>query len=389
MKLRIRRSAALLALLTAAACGPPARPAPPPTPAAGGPFSVVLFVADGAGLAYWTAAKLATSDLAIDRFPTIGLMTTQSADSRVTDSAAGATAFSTGQRTYNGGIAVSTDTTPLPTVLEVAQKNGMGTGVVVTATVTHATPAAFLAHVASRNEHWEIAAQIAKLAPTVLLGGGRQYFDPTRRADQLDLLAAFRGRSVFVDSPETFAALDPDTIRSLVGLFSENNPGTATERKPSLPEMTGSALRVLSHQDRGFFLLVEGSQIDWRGHENAPLQEVIAEVLDLDLSIRRALAYQEEHPNTLIVVLADHNTGGLALHADPMGTFGAHYTTTGHTASLVPLFARGPGAAAFGGVVDNDRVGQLLLGVVARGGAAPVAPESSTRTTRPWNRSSH
>ncbi len=391
MKSRKRRLAVLIALTAVAACGPEgrSRSAVPGPAGAPDPFSIVLFVGDGTGLAYWTAAKLSASDLAIQHFPAIGLMTTQSADSRVTDSAAGATAFSTGERTYNGAIAVSTDTTPLPTVLERAKARGMGTGVVVTATVTHATPAAFLAHVANRNQHWDIAAQIAELGPTVLLGGGRQYFDPTRRADQQDLLARFRSRGAYVDSPEGLATLDPDTVRALVGLFSENNPGGAMERTPSLPDMTETALRVLSHQPKGFFLMVEGSQIDWRGHENAVLPDVIAEVLDLDLAIRRALAYQEQHPNTLILVLADHNTGGLALHADPMGTFGAHYTTTGHTADMVPMFARGPAARSFGAILDNSRVGQLLLDLVARGGAASVALEPSTSTAASWNPSSH
>lgn len=117
--------------------------------------------------------------------------------------------------------------------------------------------------------------------------------------------------------------------------------------------------------------MVEGSQIDWRGHDNAPLRDVIAEVLDLDMAVRQALIFRERRPNTLIIVVADHSTGGLALHYGEDRSFGAHYTTEGHTAELVPLFAAGPGAEAFGGLMDNDRVGRLLLEMVEASG--PVA----------------
>lgn len=376
----------LLLLSACASSGP--RPESTPT-APDDPFSIVLFIGDGTGVAYWSAARLAVSHLAIEQFPTIGLMATRSVDNRITDSAAGGTAISTGVRTFNGFVAVAPDSSRLPTVLERAAKKGMGTGVVVTSAVTHATPATFIAHVPNRNRNWDIAAQIADEKLNVLLGGGRQYFDPTRRADHRDLLALLRRRGTYVDSPGAFAALDPDTIRTLIGLFAENHPGSATERRPSLPDLTEAALRVLAHQRKGFFLMVEGSQIDWRGHENAPLGKVLPEVLDLDLAIRRALAYQETHPHTLIVVLADHNTGGLALHEDETGTFGAHYTTIGHTAAMVPIFARGPGASALGAVLDNSRVGRILLDLVARGGAGMVALRPDTSASAVWTPSSH
>ena len=382
----------LLAVLALAACAPSRAPAPESTApdAPEGPFNVILFIGDGAGLAYWSAAMLSASELAIQSLPVVGLVDTQSSDSRITDSAAGATAYAAGLRTYNGAIGVGPDTVARRTVLELAESRGMATGLVATATLTHATPAAFAAHVPSRNMHWEIAEQMAERGIDVLLGGGRRYFDPAERADSLNLLARLARGAAYVESQDQLLALDPDTVRALVGFFAETNPGPAAGRTPSLPIMTDAALKVLEKDPDGFFLMVEGSQIDWRGHDNAPLREVIAEVMDFDMAIRQGLMFQARHPNTLIVVLADHSTGGLALHADDMGVFRAHYTTEGHTADMVPLFAGGPGAAAFGGIIRNDRVGRLLLKMVAEGGAGTLGAGAITSSaSTQWNPSSH
>ncbi|HUG39616.1 MAG TPA: alkaline phosphatase [Longimicrobiales bacterium] len=382
----------LLTLLTLAvgACAPSGPPAVPPVPMEGGealegPFSVILFIGDGAGLTYWSAAKLSASELAIEALPVVGLVDVEASNSRITDSAAGATAFASGVRTFNGAIGVGPDSTPVQTVLELAESRGMATGLVATATLTHATPAAFAAHVPSRTYHNEIAAGIAERGIDVLLGGGRQFFDPRQRPDSVDLLGRITRRATYVTTPEQYRALNMDTVRTLVGLFAENNPPPAGSREPALAELTRGAIDVLARDRDGFFLMVEGSQIDWRGHENAPLREVIAEVLDFDLAIREALRFQgERRSNTLIVVVADHSTGGLALHADAMGVFRAHYTTEGHTAEMVPLFAGGPGAAAFGGVKDNDVVGRLLLEMVARGGPARARARASTESGAEW-----
>lgn len=376
-------------LLAMAACGPSrdrevAGPAVEP-----GPFSVILYIGDGAGLTYWSAARLASAELAIERFPVVGLVDTRSANSWITDSAAGATAYASGVRTYNGAIGMSQDTTPVRTVLELAESRDMATGLVATATLTHATPAAFAAHVPSRNMHFEIAEQLTEAGVDVMLGGGRRFFDPAVRPDEVDLLRRLRTRATVVESADALVALDRSAVRSLVGLFAEENPGSALERSPTLPQMTDAALRILEQDRNGFFLMVEGSQIDWRGHEHAPLREVVAEVQDFDLAIRQGLMFRERRPNTLVVVLADHSTGGLALHGDEMGVFGAHYTTEGHTAEMIPMFAIGPGAAAFAGVMDNDRVGRLLLQLVDEGGPAADGPAVITESSTPWTPSSH
>ncbi|MFC1575476.1 alkaline phosphatase [Gemmatimonadota bacterium] len=136
------------------------------------PTRVILFIADGAGASYWTAAAYAADHLAVERFPVMGLVNTSSSDSKVTDSAAAATALGAGVRTYNGAIAVGPDSTSVTTVLEVAQGSGLATGLVATSSITHATPAAFASHVPDRNMGWEIARQMAYADVDVILGGG-------------------------------------------------------------------------------------------------------------------------------------------------------------------------------------------------------------------------
>lgn len=333
------------------------------------PTRVILFIGDGVGTAYWTAAAFAADDLAVRRLPVVGLVDTRSASDKVTDSAASATSYATGIETYNGAIGVDADSLPVPTVLEVAAQRGMATGLVATSRITHATPAAFAAHVPSRGSEWEIARQIAEQGVTVVLGGGLAAFQDSTRPDSLDLLTPIRNGHTYVETAEQLAALDPDTVRSLFGLFTPSHMPHAADRSPTLPQMTAAAIAVLDHDSDGFFLMVEASQPDWRGHSNEPLEAVTAEMLDFDAAIGAALEYRHKHPETLIVVTADHETGGLALQYDSSRTLVASYTTGSHTASMVPLFAVGPGAEHFGGIRSNAEVGKLLLEIVGRGTA--------------------
>ncbi len=357
-----------LVVALVAACAPPAPEAVAPEAVDPGPFSVILLIADGAGLNYWSAARMALPSLAIEAMPVVGLVGTASANSRVTDSAAGATAFASGVKTYNGAIGMAADTTVVETVLERAEARGKATGLVATATITHATPAAFAAHVPSRNLHNAIAEQLAEAELEVMLGGGRAFFDPESRPDGLDLLDRLRRRGTVVDSAAGLAGLDLTNVDRLYGFTAEQQPRAAAQRTPPLANLTGMALEVLAREDDGFFLMVEGSQIDWRGHDHAPFSELMPELRDFNDAVTTALAFQERRPNTLVIVVADHETGGLALHPDAMGVFRAHYTTGGHTAGLVPLFARGPGAEAFAGIRENDAVGRLLLEMIQRDG---------------------
>ena len=338
------------------------------------PRSVVLFIGDGASLSYWTAARFADRPLAVERMAEIGLVDTrphEPSSGRVTDSAAGATAYATGVRTFNGAVAVGPDAQPVQTVLERAEALGMATGLVATSAVTDATPAAFASHVVDRTQYQEIARQMAAVELEVLMGGGQAYFDGSQDGWP-DLLEGMRERYTVAEDPATLA-VQAARVDALLGLFARGPMPPAPERSPTLAAMTGAALEVLDNHPDGFFLMVEGSQIDWRGHANAPLDEVVAEVLDLDRAIAVALEYRLRRPETLVLVLADHDSGGLALHpgkgAAETAPLEAHYTTlsdttAGHTASMVPLFADGPGAERFGTIIDNAEVGRRLRALI-------------------------
>jgi alkaline phosphatase len=384
---------------------------------------VILIIGDGVGASYWTAAVFAADQLAVEELPVGGLVDTRASDNKITDSAAAATAYSSGVRTYNGAIGVDPDSNSVATVLEIAQRHGLATGLVATSSVTHATPAAFASHVPNRNMEWEIARQMAAADLDVLLGGGRRFFDPNSRPDSVDLLSSLLARYEYVETGAELEELRTGEIRRLIGLFADAELPPAPQRSPGLPEMTRAALEVLDHDPDGFFLMVEGSQPDWRGHDRGPLPDIVAEMLDLDGAIGVALEYQAKRPETLIVVTADHETGGLAIHQVPSSrlltgaaesadsvvnrlaaarsafspeltsladsasksmerlarllrrearsvadtaSLVARYTSGSHTAQMVPLFASGPGAIEFGGIKDNWEIGVLLKAAVSR-----------------------
>ena len=387
------------------------------------PTRVILIIGDGAGAGYWTAARAASNPTAVERFPVAGLVDTRNSEDKVTDSAAAGTACSAGVRTYNGAIGVDAKGNAVTTVLEVAQRQGLATGLVATSSITHATPAAFASHVPDRSMQWEIARQLAQAEVDVMLAGGRRWFDPSQRPDSLDLLSDLKARYTYVQTSSELAELSTGGVERLLGLFADDYLPPAPGRSPTLPAMTRAALQVLDQDPDGFFLMVEGSQPDWRGHDGEPLDAITAEMLDLDQAVGVALDYQLRNPETLIVVTADHETGGLAVQqagtrrlltraaatadstlaqlaearsamdpelaslADSASWFAgrlsrllrekaellgdssilvARYTTGSHTAELVPLFASGPGAERFGGIKENWRVGELLREVVRR-----------------------
>lgn len=333
------------------------------------PSQVILFIGDGVGVSHWTAAKLAVDGLAVSRFKTVGLVDTRASDSDLTDSAAAATAYACGVRTFNGAIGVSKDSVAVPTILEMARDRGWATGLVATSSVTHATPASFAAHVPARAMEFEIARQMVASRVDVLLGGGRRWFDPAVRPDKLDLLGRLRGTHRLVRTAAELKAVDVTKVPRLAGFFAGNEMPPAARRFPALPEMTRAAIEILSRDPEGFFLMVEGSQPDWRSHANDSLPAVVAEVLDFDRAIGVGLEYQRRHPNVVIVVVSDHETGGLAIDVAGTGRATrvvARYTTTGHTGQMIPLFASGPGAERFGGIQENWRIGQHLRELIVR-----------------------
>ena len=335
------------------------------------PKNVILMIGDGMGVAQLTAGRTHKGTLELEKFTSGGLSITHAAgDNYITDSAAGATAYACGTKTLNGMVAVAPDGTRVRTLSELAKEKGKKAGVVAACSVTHATPACFLAHVASRGSQFEIAEQIATSGVDVLLGGGWGWFLPTekggRRTDGKDLRSVMESRGFFwVTTPEEFFAADLGQTEKMVGLFADNHVGPAPERNPSLAAMTETALTVLSRSGKGFFLMVEGSQIDWASHDNKSDESAI-EAADFDNAIGLARRFAERDRSTLIVVTADHETGGYAIVGGSLAdsTVTGKFASTGHTATMVPLFAFGPGAERFSGILQNDEIGRRLQAVV-------------------------
>ncbi|MFH0794267.1 MAG: alkaline phosphatase [bacterium] len=315
---------------------------PRPAPAGFGPGkakSVVLFIADGTGIASLTAARIykvgVSGDLNVDRFPYTAFCRTYSADGMVTDSAAAATALATGYKTNNGvlgqDVRATSDTEgkPLKTALEVAQDLGKSVGLVTTTRVTHATPAGFYAKLQARDEETGIAEQFLGKKITVLLGGGRSEFTPTtvkdpetsaggKRSDGRDLTdEAQREGYVYVWNEEQFRAADPEKTEYLLGLFEAEHMEYELDRpkdkagEPSLAEMTEKALQMLAKNPRGFFLMVEGGKIDHAAHGNLGAHH-IADTLAFDDAIGKAV--QMCGDTAIILVTADHECGGLAIN---------------------------------------------------------------------------
>ena len=303
-----------------------------------------------------TAYYFGAQTPSFSRFKYIGLHQNQPTDKKITDSAAGATAFSTGYKSYNAAIGVDEDTVARETILEWAAKNRKSTGLIATSSITHATPASFFAHVAHRNFHEEIAADFVKAPVDFAAGGGYKYFN--QRADKQDLLTKLTSQGVQVDTN----ALGGDLVfgtRYAFLLGPDSLHSIRSGRGDFLPRATSTALQYLSKDKDGFFLMVEGSQIDWAGHNNDG-ESVIEEVLDFDKAVAVALDFAEKEGNTLVIVTADHETGGLSLSAqkvfgmDEYGAIKPTFSTGGHSATLIPVFAYGPGAEQFMGIYQNN-----------------------------------
>jgi alkaline phosphatase len=321
------------------------------------PKNIILFIGDGMGLSQVAAGKIAKGRLEMERCPVTGLVTTWPADSLVTDSAAAATALSTGVKTSNGSLGVTPDGTPLKNVIEYAEEKGKSTGVAVVCSLTHATPAGFIVHVSSRKLDSEIAEQISASGVDVLFGGGLNHFTSTNNPSLPELqkkmtvaLTADEFRKIGV--PEKAAAL----------LYPTHPPYTA-ERNVSLRELTQKAIQILSQNTNGFFLMVEGSQIDWAAHKNDGTN-VVSEVTDFDDAVGTGLDFAKKNSETLVIVTSDHETGGFAVldgSVEKKTVDKTGFVHGGHTASMVPLFAYGPGSAAFSGIYDNTDIGKTMI----------------------------
>jgi alkaline phosphatase len=315
------------------------------------------------------------------QFPVTGFSLTEASDQYITDSGAGATALSIGRKTYNGAIGVDATGAAQETILETAEKKGLATGLVATCSITHATPASFIAHQAKRSLEEAIALDFLKTDVDVFIGGGLRYF--TQRGDRRNLLAelAAKGYQTLAD---TTADIRQFTKGKLAALTADLHPAKMTEgRGDYLVRATQTALQILQQGPKGFFVMIEGSQIDWGGHAN-DTRYVTSEMIDFDQAIGEALRFAQQDKNTLVIVTADHETGGMSLTAGSTaaGTVEAKFTTGGHTGVMVPVFAFGPGAEAFSGIYPNTAIYAKMiqaLGLVPTG-TPPTAGKHKATT---------
>ena len=323
-------------------------------------MNVIYMIGDGMALPQVYAAMMASDDkMTFSQFPYIGVVDTHSASNDITDSAAGGTALASDHKTKNAMVGMNPDTIPVKTLLEVFHEQGKETGIVVTSYITHATPACFYAKVPHRRQYEDIALQLAEADNINLaIGGGRKHFN--QRKDSLNLIGRMEnelGWKVY----DTLDNIDV-TCKKYAVLANDDHMPPAAERGDFLPRAVKTALKTLDDAENGFFLMVEGSQIDFACHGNDSAW-MVDEVVDFSYAIQVALDYAEEHGNTLVVVTADHETGGLTM-PDPQGKYTNvvfNYSTRSHTCLPVMVYAYGPGAEQFTGWMQNtDIKGKIL-----------------------------
>jgi len=323
------------------------------------PENIILFIGDGMGLAHIYAAMTANGgSLFLQNFIHCGFSKTYSSSSYITDSAAGGTALSSGVKTYNGAIGVDADKKNVETILEKAEKKGLATGLVSTSAINHATPASFIAHQSSRASYEDIAADFLKTDVDVFIGGGAKFFE--KRKDSLNLSQKLRDNGYQV----LYKIEDIQKVKSgkLAGLTADEHNPPYSERGEMLVPATETAINLLSQNEKGFFLMVEGSEIDFLAHKNQTTG-VIHETLEFDRAIGKALAFAAKNRNTLIIVTADHETGGMTLNGgdNKTGDVTAKFSSTDHTGICVPVFAFGPGAEQFTGFMENTEIAKKMM----------------------------
>lgn len=322
--------------------------------------NVIFMIGDGMGLSQVYATKTTKGDLSFLTFPYVGLVTTYSANNYITDSAAAGTALSSGEKTKNGIIGLRSDSTRTESIMEEVRKKGLKTGITVSCSVTHATPAAYYAHQQNREMHEEIANDFVTSGVDVCIGGGKQFFEKRKDGRNLSKELQKKGYQIVYNESDLMKV---EKGKTLALLAEEHHPRISEGRGDMLPNSTGKMLSLLNRDNNnGFFVMVEGSQIDWGGHNN-DLKYVENETSDFGKAVQAALDFARKDGNTLIVVTADHETGGLTLVGGSVRdqqTEGK-FSTGGHTATPVPVYAFGPGAESFTGYFDNTEFKNKIL----------------------------
>lgn len=346
------------------------------------PTNIILLIGDGMGLTQISAAMYSNNNrLALAKFPVIGFHKSHAANELITDSAAGGTAIACGIKTNNGNIGTDENGLPTLSILEELDSMNFSTGMIVTSTIVHATPAAFAAHRARREMYEEIALDYLNANVDLLIGGGRQYFQ-NREMDDRDLINEFENKGYVVMDQlyTTMNKIKWPLDKNLLYFTADKQPLTVSGGRDYLSFAVRQGVQYLEQKsNKGFFLLVEGSQIDWMNHANDG-RGVVMETLDFDRAIWEAIQYANKKGNTLVLVTADHESGGMSIEADSrMNKLKYGFTTNGHTAAMIPVFAYGPGSSLFRGIYENTSIYhkmRAVLGLKER--INPLSPNPSS-----------
>lgn len=324
--------------------------------------NVIFMIGDGMGMEHLFAAWSANrGKLNIENCPVTGISKTYCANSLVTDSAASGTAMATGQKTLYGAIGVGPDGKPLDSLAVKAADLGKSTGLVVTSELNDATPSAFYAHNKQRSNAHDIIGDMTKSRVDFYFGGGAKNF--TNRPDKRDIFDEMEKKGYKVS--RSWEELSTQVEGKVLAVVSDGNLPVPEERADVLEKASMKAINLLSKNKKGFFLMIEGSKIDKEAHKNN-LPEMIQEIFDFDRTVGKVLDWASEHPGTLVVVTADHNTGGFSMIGGDKGKgeIVGKYSTGNHNGTAVPVYAFGAGSGRFTGVYENtalfDKINALM-----------------------------
>ncbi|MDR2908088.1 MAG: alkaline phosphatase [Bacteroidales bacterium] len=326
------------------------------------PKNVILLIGDGMGATQVFTLMSVQKNNAFEQFKHIGFQKTSSTSHFITESSAAATAMSTGKKTNNPYISIDPETKqPLQTLVQLSNAKGLSTGIVAACDIMHATPAAFLAHNINRNNYEELAADMLNTHPTLFIGGGKNRFE--KRKDNRNLTDSLKkqGFQVFY----TLSDLQQTQNPKVAGLLYDMHPESMVNgRGEYLKPASQKAIELLNQNPKGFFMMIEGAQIDWEAHDNR-FEAMVEELKDFDNTIQAVLEFAKKDGNTLVIVTGDHETGGLTLpkYDQKLGIM-PRYTTFDHTAVMIPVFAFGPGAEEFAGIYENTEIQKKICNLL-------------------------
>lgn len=325
------------------------------------PKNIILLIGDGMGIGQISAGTYANGNKTnLEKFPVIGLHKPHASSTLITDSAAAATAFACGEKTFNGAIGVDRDSLPMKTILEEAEEKGYKTGLVATSTIAHATPASFIAHNKSRRNYEEIAEDFLKTEIDFFAGGGKKFFD-RREKDDRDLIAELVTKGYTVENylkEPTEVKMLMESADKFAYFTADGDPLSVYQGRDYLESMAMSGINFLKQkaQVEGFFMMIESSQIDWGGHANNS-DWIINEFKEFDTVIGKVLAWAEADKETLVIVTADHETGGYTIQpGSEMDSLVTAFTSKKHSGDFIPVFATGPGSEHFAGLYENTEI---------------------------------